>query len=535
MGRRATGTLVRLRGRLYCRLSVAGQRRAFALPELGPEAAEARRAVLADLAARVARLPRDIAEGLVERAASAETEPRLRAVLGAAEQVLAGGIVVLSLGPEATWGEVADRWIAGDLARAYPDHVRPLRRTATVRSYLERYLRPAIGHVPVRAFTLDHALAAAAALPAVLRATTRAVVLSVVNRVLSLAVFPLRLIATNPIPRGFRPKGQRRVRPFLYPAEEARLLGSSSVELEWRLAYGVLAREGLRYDEARRLDVGDFDASYGTIRCDVNKTDDPRTWALGADVARALRESLARREAALGRALRTDEPLLTSAGGQRLYRPRADRFRERMAAAGLERPELYASTPERGPLRVHDLRATFVTLALAAGRTETWVADRTGHKSSEMIARYRRAARTAAELHLGWLAPLDQALPELRSIGSDSGSTYGEGGGNLGAQPPSGFSSTQEESARDHADSPRTPPPNPAQEPACPPVLPIRAAGAADSPRADLARELAGRVANLAASGDLAAARVAYRALGELLGEDAAVADLAAERKRRRK
>ena len=38
------------------------------------------------------------------------------------------------------------------------------------------------------------------------------------------------------------------------------------------------------------------------------------------------------------------------------------------------------------------------------------VADRTGHKSSAMINRYRRQARQAAELGLGALAPLDAAL-----------------------------------------------------------------------------------------------------------------------------
>src|SRR6266498_1460408 len=39
--------------------------------------------------------------------------------------------------------------------------------------------------------------------------------------------------------------------------------------------------------------------------------------------------------------------------------------------------------------------------------------DRTGHKSSQMIERYRSAARSAAELNLGPLAPLDQAIPEF--------------------------------------------------------------------------------------------------------------------------
>src|SRR5690606_20971610 len=89
-------------------------------------------------------------------------------------------------------------------------------------------------------------------------------------------------------------------------------------------------------------------------------------------------------------------------------------FRRDLARAGVRRPELTETTENRRPIRVHDLRATFVTLALAAGRSEAWVSDRTGHRSSVMIHRYHRQARTAAELGLGELAPLNTAIPELR-------------------------------------------------------------------------------------------------------------------------
>jgi hypothetical protein len=42
------------------------------------------------------------------------------------------------------------------------------------------------------------------------------------------------------------------------------------------------------------------------------------------------------------------------------------------------------------------------------------VADRTGHKSSVIINRHRRQARQAAELDLGALLPLVEAIPEYR-------------------------------------------------------------------------------------------------------------------------
>jgi integrase len=60
---------------------------------------------------------------------------------------------------------------------------------------------------------------------------------------------------------------------------------TAGVTLERRMLYGVLAREGLRLGEALRLEWSDLDLEHGTLSLDENKTDDPRTWALGLDVA----------------------------------------------------------------------------------------------------------------------------------------------------------------------------------------------------------------------------------------------------------
>lgn len=68
------------------------------------------------------------------------------------------------------------------------------------------------------------------------------------------------------------------------------------------------------------------------------------------------------------------------------------------------------------------LVSAFVTLTLAVKSSETWAAYRTGHKSS-VINGYRRAARSASELGLGWLNALDRALPETRSELALTGST----------------------------------------------------------------------------------------------------------------
>ena len=92
----------------------------------------------------------------------------------------------------------------------------------------------------------------------------------------------------------------------------------------------------------------------------------------------------------------------------------AQDLRDALTQAGVERAKLFENSETRQPLRAHDLRATFVTLALASGKTEDWVRMRTGHCSSAMIARYRREAESIEEHHLGWLLALHEAIPELR-------------------------------------------------------------------------------------------------------------------------
>jgi integrase len=88
--------------------------------------------------------------------------------------------------------------------------------------------------------------------------------------------------------------------------------------------------------------------------------------------------------------------------------------------AGVDRQQLFEQSEKRLALRVHDLRATFVTVSLASGKSEAWVMDRTGHRSSQMVNLYRRQARMLEEVRIGSLSPLSEALPELRTtVGED--------------------------------------------------------------------------------------------------------------------
>jgi hypothetical protein len=56
-----------------------------------------------------------------------------------------------------------------------------------------------------------------------------------------------------------------------------------------------------------------------------------------------------------------------------------------LRTAGVTRAELFERTASRQPIRVHDLRALFVTVNLANGKTAEWVVDRTGHRGLKSL------------------------------------------------------------------------------------------------------------------------------------------------------
>ena len=340
-----------------------------------------------------------------------------------------------------TFRALGERWTSGELARLYPDHVTHKERADIDRQQLERYVYPLLEHVTIAGFSLDDAERVMRALPHEEAGTRRHYAL-LVHRVLSLAVFPLRLRPDNPLPRGFLPKKPAdKAKAHLYPDEDRRLLECFDVPFCWRLFYGFLDREGCRsWSEAAAFTLSDVDLDRGVIKLDENKTDDPRAWALDPGVVRALRASIARREAAAGAPLPPDALLFVDDEGRPMDSGdhRAERFRAYLKRAGIDRAELFERSSSRLPIRVHDLRATFITHNLANGKTETWIADRTGHKSSDEIHGYRRQARMAAELGLGELTPLDLALPELAPPPSVPPGGPSSGGGPESAQRGAG-------------------------------------------------------------------------------------------------
>lgn len=380
----------------------AGKQSRFLIKVESEAIAEDRAIRLQAMAARLANAGRhaDALEMLTEAAglhSGAEFRQLERAV-----SELTPLDVVPSSGPR-TYGEVLRLWIEGELHHRYPDDVKAL-KPKTLKSYV--YMAAAVeqcmGHLALADVTEEHAEAAKAKVTRGLGQGSRRQYALLIRRVMSLAEHPLRLIERNPIrPKFVPPQGQSSVFGWLYPSEDEQLMRCPSIPVDDRLMYGTLDREGFRVSEAARLTWGDIDLERGVITLDENKTEQPRAWKLGDDVVAALR------------AYRGDAEASDLVFPMFVVNGAAERFRGHLWEAGVRRQQIHATTAKRRPIRIHDLRATFITMAFAVGKTEAWVMARTGHKTSQMLQRYHRRAQTVSELgeqDRGWFRPLNELL-----------------------------------------------------------------------------------------------------------------------------
>lgn len=382
------------------------------------EAAATRAAIVSDIVnILLAGGRRHDVRDIARKVGAAKTAHEIKVYRGLAESLVTSGPPIAD--DAETFSKFAERWTTGALHRAYPDHVRFKRSAQNDVKILKNHINPIVGDVPLMAFKLEHAEAVMRAIPRERGPATRRHIAQVLQKVLRMAVYPAKVLAVSPLPAGFLPKlGPGKAMNYLYPDEDARLLACTEVPIVFRMFYGFLAREGMRPDEALSLEWSDLDLERGAVKLDENKTDDPRAWALNPATLAALR-------------VWAEFWAPASPFGEAKAHHPAETFREHLHLAGVARAELFTNTAARRQIRLHDHRGTFVTVALANGKTESWVQDRTGHKSTLMIAKYRRASRTVTELKLGELLALDAAIPELRGGGQRVGS---KSGGSVGAR-----------------------------------------------------------------------------------------------------
>lgn len=388
-------------GRFYAHVRYGRAKRLeFRVPSARSlEDAEARAVIIGKVAEQLVAVGRrDLVRGAARELAEASTAARVARVEKTIDAIMKGARV----GPsqDITFEEWAKGYVGGELAEAHPDHVKA-RNHADDKSRLNAYILPHVADVPVVAFELRHAQLVLSKLPPMSEANRRQVA-QVMGRLMHLAVLPGQLIKASPLPRGWLPKiTKRRHYSCLYPGEEAMLLAHADTSPAFRLFCGILNREGMRLSELLDSEWWQWNLEAGTFLATKTKTDDPRMWALRPDSAAAMKIWRERTDAAKPFAY-------VAALGDR--KRLAKRFRAALQAAGITRAELFATTEHTARLRAHDMRATFVTISLAEGKTETWIRDRTAHKSTSMIDRYRRTARQVAELKMGSLVDLVEGL-----------------------------------------------------------------------------------------------------------------------------
>lgn len=335
---------------------------------------------------------------------------------------LAGGEWAVKESDVPTFATVGRQWTDGELHERFPDRVKAveheLNESRLEKLYAINVGGVAFGDVPIDMVSEEHAEEAMRNLPAdVTRSATRKQYAMLINRVMKLARYPLRLIKANPLADEFvRVVNDPPIKyTYLRPAEDALLMGCTALPLCWRLFFGFCAREGTRAGEALQFQVRDFNFRDGSINLPENKTNAPRDWLGDPAVMRCLEQWVCMRGAEPGDFMFTDEGGAPVVDDDRL----AEKLRAHLLRAGAERHAIHNDTFHRttkrqicGKLREHDLRATFVTLSLRNGKTRDWIRARTG-QSDQTIARYTRDVQGAEDRNLGELTPLDEAIPEF--------------------------------------------------------------------------------------------------------------------------
>ncbi len=256
---------------------------------------------------------------------------------------------------------------------------------------------------------------------------TRVHYYAVTRRLFELAIAPARLRTDNPCAKYLRPtKDGAKLFSYLFPAELLVLLACVAIPLGRRVLYALAVWTGLRKGSLLALRWRDVDLTHGTLAALVTKTDVPQMFEIGADLVRLLEAWRAHRGKPDAAA-----PLVAEleATGPEL----AEVLRADLRTAGVTREILFSTAANVEPIRFHDTRATFVTWAKRAGRSDGWIADRTGHLTPAMLARYARAARTLADLRIDPFPPLDGAIPELATVAPGGSTPPAEEGGPAGS------------------------------------------------------------------------------------------------------
>lgn len=207
-------------------------------PRLGPP----RSCVGADLA----DAPPELAHDWLKRAGAADG-PELKRIQAAVAKLASGAVKVKRKveHPRALWTvqELGEAWTDGTLAKEYPDQIHRRRSERDDEIRLERHVYPLLRTTRVRDVTVEECETVMRSPTLTKLATnTRRNVRLTLNRILTLAVYPLKIISANPFPKGLlprAPKGASKALADYRPADDAKLMACAAVPLALPPAVGL--------------------------------------------------------------------------------------------------------------------------------------------------------------------------------------------------------------------------------------------------------------------------------------------------------
>jgi integrase len=314
--------------------------------------------------------------------------------------------------------DFGELWTSGELHRRYGEikGLKPKRSAKQDGYRLSAYVYPLVGNVAVADVTeemIEDLLARAPRTAEERRGKpwsqgSKRQLFQLVSRLFDLAIRPARLRPDSPVSADLKPgRGRTKLFTYLYPSELLALLGCREVPLGRRIHYALAAYTGLRKRSLLELRWADVEFEHRTLTCLVNKIDVPQLFEIGDDLVWLLERWRERCGTPP-----PDSPVVRDRNCK--AEREAEIIREDLKRAGVTRRLLFDGGPHNvQPIRFHDLRATFVTWALRAGRGRGWITDRTGHLTEAMMNRYARQARTLADLDYEPFPDLRLAIPEL--------------------------------------------------------------------------------------------------------------------------
>lgn len=307
-----------------------------------------------------------------------------------------------------TWGLLARAWCKQELAALYPNAGYGKASGESTDEPRVEFLCKYIADVPLATFSdEDYWRAMRPARAHCKTDSTFKAYAQVARRVLKIAVelriipaWPLSAVCKLPIVA----KSSAPVFPFLYPDEYVRLVRCHEIEIEWRVLWGFIVREGLRISEAFRIKwrhLSQLDNGRWLLDVPDSKTGRALNFVLNVGTGEVL-EAFRRLRPDLDGPFAWMKPTN--------LKKAAERVRDHVAQSGTTRERLLFNDGRLRRLREHDLRSTFVTWCKLAGVDNETISQHTGHESSTMIARYNRSKATIEHLGLPRYLPLDQAM-----------------------------------------------------------------------------------------------------------------------------